>query len=212
MYVSNTLLTRLVIPPYIALVANAQDLIGERFGRWLVIGTTRRGGKPYCECTCDCGNSSTVRSSALTGGKSKSCGCLRAVVVTATNKARRNRDPWVAEMNTYISRLGYDLRAKRRKLVTTWELKLPEYTALSTATCYYCGVPPGAAPSTRLLKVTGVKKHGIDRVDSSKGYVSSNCVTSCCACNREKGVRDQGDFFKTTVRRYKHLKSQGLID
>jgi len=55
------------------------DLIGNRFGRLLVLEetATRKGWKRYFLCECDCG---TIREFAMAGlrkGTTKSCGCLR---------------------------------------------------------------------------------------------------------------------------------------
>jgi len=127
------------------------------------------------------------------------------------NKARRNPDPWVAEMNTYVCRLGYERSKKRQQLAKTWKLTLQEYVALATSDCFYCGCPPASAPGTKILRATGIKRNGIDRIDSQKGYEPGNCVTSCCACNREKGPRTQAEFFETTKRRFLHLRGKGLI-
>lgn len=52
---------------------------GERFGRLTVIGAL---GKRR-ECRCDCGKVITVgRTSALTSGNTRSCGCLRREVLS----------------------------------------------------------------------------------------------------------------------------------
>lgn len=59
------------------------DLTGKRFGRWVVIGRAKdKEGKIYWHCKCDCGNEKDVYVSSLTGGKSKSCGCLSREVVS----------------------------------------------------------------------------------------------------------------------------------
>lgn len=53
------------------------DLIGKRFGRWLV---EKQG--PYAShqtrwyCRCDCGNTGLVLAGSLANNRSKSCGCL----------------------------------------------------------------------------------------------------------------------------------------
>jgi hypothetical protein len=49
-------------------------LIGQRFGRLLVIGGF--SGSLWL-CRCDCGNERTVYGSNLKSGNSRSCGCLR---------------------------------------------------------------------------------------------------------------------------------------
>lgn len=56
----------------------ANDLTGQRFGRWTVIkyhGKDIRGRTTWA-CICDCGEHSVVRRDLLTRGLSKSCGCL----------------------------------------------------------------------------------------------------------------------------------------
>jgi hypothetical protein len=59
------------------------DLLGKRFGRLVVVeygGTkTNVTNRKYTtwKCLCDCGNTSIVKTSLLTSGKTKSCGCYR---------------------------------------------------------------------------------------------------------------------------------------
>lgn len=43
----------------------------------LSLARNRDGKHPYWNCGCDCGNGKIVRGSYLTGGQTKSCGCLR---------------------------------------------------------------------------------------------------------------------------------------
>jgi hypothetical protein len=56
---------------------------------------------------------------------------------------------------------------------------------LVTRPCTYCKAPP---QERRLLdnKTIVAHVHGIDRVDSSKGYFEDNCVPCCTTCNRMK--------------------------
>lgn len=54
------------------------DLTGQRFGRLTVIERAENKGKQTrWRCKCDCGNETIIRSTDLTSGASKSCGCLR---------------------------------------------------------------------------------------------------------------------------------------
>lgn len=53
---------------------NTEDLIGKRFGRWLVL--RRSDKKPYVDCVCDCGKEKSVKQYQLLDGGSRSCGCL----------------------------------------------------------------------------------------------------------------------------------------
>ena len=54
-------------------------------------------------------------------------------------------------------------------------LTLPEYCSLvAGARCVYCGGPPPESG------------HGLDRIDSRRGYTVDNLVVACDACNRIK--------------------------
>lgn len=53
-------------------------MVGERFGRLLVIGLApSKHRNSYRECRCDCGNVRIIPASGLTAGRSRSCGCLK---------------------------------------------------------------------------------------------------------------------------------------
>lgn len=60
------------------------DIVGRRYGRWTVEslhGDLLYGGKGW-NCVCDCGNRGIVSKANLRSGSSKSCGCLRADLVS----------------------------------------------------------------------------------------------------------------------------------
>lgn len=53
-----------------------KNLIGDRYGRWLVIGyAEKRGTRFYWECRCSCGNKRIVSGHSLRAGTSTNCGC-----------------------------------------------------------------------------------------------------------------------------------------
>lgn len=61
----------------------APDLTGERYGRLVVEGRTKRpeglkGSGTYWLCRCDCGKKTVVHRTNLTYGKTVSCGCYMA--------------------------------------------------------------------------------------------------------------------------------------
>lgn len=65
--------------------------IGDRFGRLTVIGFERvkaqkRGTTLKAICQCDCGGTTSVISSSLAQGKTKSCGCLQKEILIARNQ------------------------------------------------------------------------------------------------------------------------------
>ena len=50
-----------------------EEMIGKKYGRWTVIGTT--DDKRRVRCVCECGKERDVIKSNLKNGDSKSCGC-----------------------------------------------------------------------------------------------------------------------------------------
>jgi hypothetical protein len=59
--------------------------IGNRYGLLKVIELSEiRKSRKYFKCVCDCGNNVIAEMTQLRMGKTKSCGCLRAI------KARNN--------------------------------------------------------------------------------------------------------------------------
>lgn len=57
---------------------DADHMIGERFGSWVVKSVARPNGRLTAWCMCDCGNERSVTAYALRSGTSKSCGCHRS--------------------------------------------------------------------------------------------------------------------------------------
>lgn len=63
-----------------------------------------------------------------------------------------------------------------------WALELPAAEAMMKAPCFYCGI---ASEDTL---------NGIDRMDSSVGYLPANCVPCCGTCNFMKKSLDALTF------------------
>lgn len=89
---------------------------------------------------------------------------------------------------TEDERLMVDLRGGARGLV--FELTETEAVELVSRNCEYCGVEPRHYDHKSSHDKTRRKKtrcrNGIDRVDSSLGYVLDNCVPCCWTCNFAK--------------------------
>lgn len=58
-------------------------MIGNKYGRWTVIGYSE--DKRKMRCRCECGNESDVWKSNLRSGKTLSCGCLISEATTKRN-------------------------------------------------------------------------------------------------------------------------------
>lgn len=58
-----------------------KDLVGMRFGKLTVTGYAgKRSGMHQWRCICDCGKETIAGQTLLRSGKTKSCGCLQAVI------------------------------------------------------------------------------------------------------------------------------------
>ena len=69
---------------------NIKDLTGQRFGRLIVEEDSgeRQSRAVMWKCACDCGNNCMVRGSHLISGKTQSCGCYKAELVSLRAKQR----------------------------------------------------------------------------------------------------------------------------
>jgi hypothetical protein len=79
--------------------------------------------------------------------------------------------------------------ARRKQKV--FELSSGTFHALTSMPCFYCGVVPSKTISYG--KSTYVF-NGIDRIDPAQGYVASNVVPCCWACNNAKSLSSVEDF------------------
>jgi hypothetical protein len=145
------------------------ELNGQRFGRLIVL---HRAHGAVLTVKCDCGVEKEVRRTDLISNGVRSCGCLRVErLALAPGKAARNEVLY-----------KYKIQAEQRGL--TWALSDLMFDDLTASHCHYCGIAPA---NFRKGKNGGFAYNGIDRKDSSKGYIHDNVVSCCHECNRLKG-------------------------
>jgi hypothetical protein len=166
--------------------------IGEQFGRWTVIeNDLYRGFKSQVQracrvrCSCPAANEAVCTYGDLRSGKSPSCGC---------KSRERNIETVWKELLDKLSRRGWD-----------FHLTLPQLKSVTQLPCAYCGREPSNMYRVR-YKIDGtyqrgavpnmeIRYSGLDRVDSSKGYILGNVVPCCGECNGMKSDRSLEDFF-----------------
>ena len=69
---------------------NWKDLAGQRFGRLLVLEEADSiDDRTRWRCKCDCGVVCDILTTNLTGGITKSCGCLRKERTIAFNQTKK---------------------------------------------------------------------------------------------------------------------------
>ncbi len=178
-------------------MAQLRDLTGWRFGQLTVQRRapdriTSGGNAKVCWfCECTCGRTKSIPALSLTVGNTRACGIGRCRYPLSPGEAALHD-----VVNTY--------RNAARKRGLAWELSLEAVTELVRRDCHYCGAPP-----SRRRKVSGNGElvwNGIDRVDSSLGYVSGNVVPCCRVCNNAKGTLSKAEFVAWIRRVAVHLQ------
>lgn len=147
---------------------NLEDLTGRTFGRWTVLGFSKKEkGLYYWTARCTCGVVRDVLYHSLTGYKSQSCGCLG-----------------VENRNAKITKHGHSIGGKRSPELRTYRNMLARCTN-PNATEYFRYGAKGIKVCERwmtsfeaFLEDMGPKpsaKHSIDRIDSAGDYSKENC-------------------------------------
>ena len=191
------------------------DLTGQRFGRWIVLYQSKSKFKSRAtmwHCRCDCGNERDISRTNLVQGKIKSCGCYRKELSHQLDKAKRKVDnqgnithklcPNCGELKSvdnfqinprnidgyseychdcinYSLKRRYSRYVRRAKNANMeFNLSMQEFDMITSQPCTYCG--------RYSVIYQGIGINGIDRVDSSLGYVTENIVSCCAMCNKMK--------------------------
>jgi len=91
-----------------------------------------------------------------------------------------------------------------------FDLSADAFADLTALPCAYCGIdPPERAYGNVSAEAPPWFGNGIDRMDSSRGYVMGNVVACCFDCNRAKGAMSL-DAFRSWVDRVHRKMSRGV--
>lgn len=184
------------------------DITNKRFGRCVAIeclGVTK-GGYRLWGCVCDCGTKFAARSRELLRGHTKSCGCLQQ---ETRQKGGWNKLPFGhAARNELLA--SYKKSARERGI--EWEIDDEDFFNIIASSCIYCGSPPKNERKPNKNVNGGFMYSGIDRLNSSIGYVSGNIAAACWDCNRAKGSLSVKEFcdWLDTVLNYKTIRQANL--
>lgn len=169
------------------------DRTGRRFGLLVCKEKTTLFGVHAYLCSCDCGGTKVVKLVNLRRGHTSSCGCLYV-----NRQWRPPKTPWNSTVEGRVKNRLWTMyvgAAKRRGL--SWELTPNVFEELILSECHYCSSPGRVTVHThRRVPDSRLVHNGVDRVDSSVGYLPSNCVACCTPCNRAKSDMTMSDFSK----------------
>lgn len=183
---------------------------GTRFGRLIIesfleqrlINGEKKIKKAYYNCICDCGNKKIVMIEALQSKGTKSCGCLGKESNRTGDKRRLPKD--TASFNNLF--YSYKRSAKKRNF--RFELTEEEFKSITKSNCYYCNSIPVRQHTNKKNKTYTVPYicNGIDRIDSSKGYIIDNVRPCCFPCNTAKSDLTEHEFFDMIKKIYSNRR------
>ena len=159
------------------------DLTNQRFNKLVVVERSCENGKTnrtHWLCVCDCGETTTVRSSHLINGNTKSCGCHQRNAVSERSKTHGMTNS--PEYNSW--------RAMIKRCYDKNNVAYSRYGGSNITVCdewkdnfetFYRDMGP--RPSA---------DHSIDRRENDKGYSKDNCRWST---PKEQANNRKNNFF-----------------
>lgn len=145
------------------------DLVGQRFGRLVVLSKAEENshGRTRFNCQCDCGNAKIAIGSLLNNGGVRSCGCLVSDAIREANTTHGhakngNISPtfrtWCSVIQRCTDKNGTGYKKYGAKGITVCDRWLNSFESFLA--------DMGERPSS---------KYSIDRIDPRQGYYPENC-------------------------------------
>ncbi len=165
--------------------------IGRRKGTWTVIAWAQRG---RWLARCDCGREKEISGSNWYSGRcTRRCPCTE---YTTYNQLPSGEAAFNELYNSY--------RNKGRGRKRDFDLTKEQFRLLTSMNCAYCGVAPFQVNKTSSGDTYTYS--GIDRIDSSKGYIWVNCNPCCKHCNFAKMNFTLDEWLEHIKRIYHHMR------
>lgn len=176
------------------------DETNNTYGQLTVLsrGSSTKSGAIQWICRCSCGTEFEVAGQRLRAGTATRClRCAKAA------DRRTGEGPFRKSYAQY--------KASAKLKGGEFPLSYEEFREFVTLPCEYCGSPPTRVrraynrPSKRDPSLDdSAAMHGVDRIDSSKGYEVDNIVPCCYVCNGMKSDRTTDDFLSHVERIHEH--------
>ena len=173
-----------------------KNIIGKQNGVLVCIGLEyetydkeKRRKRSYVRVKClRCGHEDVVRAETFSNKAHnyKACKYCRHEIYSEVHK----KYPFEKEDRTRIYSIHSS--AKQRNLIV--KLSAEEIVDILHKPCVYCGVE---------------HSNGIDRIDSSKGYIQGNVVPCCSICNWMKNSLPVEEFYNHIDKIYNFIHGEG---
>lgn len=152
-----------------------KKILNKIIGSFQILKTYRKNKVWKAICKCKCGSIRRYRLCNILNKNTKSCGCLRWLSSTCKKTG-------VLPEHTPLVRTITHYRNGARKRKLDWRLSITTITNILTSPCWYCG------KFSRTENKYGftLKISGIDRIDSTKGYIKNNVRPCCTTHNKAK--------------------------
>lgn len=152
------------------------------------------------ELRCQLCNETFVRASMSLRDKTATHRCKAWREKYITVKGR----PPIPDKGSHINAHFGHYKVSARNRGHSFELTRDEFKSIIVLSCHYCG----SEAKERVFKnlAGSFSRNGIDRVDSSQGYVLSNCVPCCRRCNEMKKDTKKHEFLAQVKAIYTHCK------
>lgn len=182
------------------------DLTGKKFSRLYVLELIREKNKHgrKWKCRCDCGNITYVYGKNLKNGHTTSCGCFHKEKLSSMFSKEKGKAGFTR------LKLSYSYGASRRNL--DFNLSDEVLDQLFKGNCFYCNSAPSKiskntskSTSKEAIRNGEYVYNGIDRIDSSKGYIPKNVVSCCFDCNTAKHQKSILEFKDWLIKCYKNF-------
>jgi hypothetical protein len=177
---------------------NPDGYLGKVFGKLKIISFSHRDSsrRMMFNCECECGGTKVSSIRNLQRGSANSCGCM-----TSENLSKSTRGVFgESTRNHIISTYKYNAKIKNLDF-TLSDRKIIE---LFKGDCFYCGEPPSKKVDKKYFYGFYIY-NGIDRMDSSIGYIENNCVSCCESCNYLKNNIPFEEFIEKVSKIYKNM-------
>lgn len=161
--------------------------------------------RSYTLYSCEsCGKDCRVRNDVYKHRKGL---CIDCVYENKSKKYQEKVDLELVGANIMFDR--FNKRYSKKGL--NCNIKGKELLELLKSDCHYCGQEPSNSLEYKQKYFSySFKYNGLDRVNSSKGYIKGNVVPCCKKCNLAKSDMSYQDFINHIKRIYKNITNASI--